>query len=168
MRDGSTVVLIISTTCDPSETNATNEINDIPVPPFPHASRRPWTAEACCRLPGASPLARHHSSPLPTSPPPPHNPGIARRRTRATQHALVPSVQAAAGSGLLSELQLSLRTECACQPSKQAPRRNKPAEGLGLRKPAAAFPEPARWPGTPQALHPTSPPKPHSLSPPDP
>ena len=28
-------------------------------------SRRPWTAEACCRFPGASPLARH-----PTSPPP--------------------------------------------------------------------------------------------------
>jgi len=26
------------------------------------ASRRPWTAEACCRFPGASPLARHHSS----------------------------------------------------------------------------------------------------------
>ncbi len=36
------------------------------------ASRRPWTAEACCRFPGASPLARHHSSspPLGTSPGP--------------------------------------------------------------------------------------------------
>jgi hypothetical protein len=33
---------------------------------------------------------------------------------------ILPSEQAAAGSGLLSELQLSLRTECAYQPSDQA------------------------------------------------
>jgi hypothetical protein len=37
------------------------------------ASRRPWTAEACCRFPGASPLARPNPSTspntlLPTSP----------------------------------------------------------------------------------------------------
>ena len=38
------------------------------------------------------------------------------------------------------------------QLSEHATLRNKPAEGLGLRKPAAAFPEPARWPGTTQAL----------------
>ena len=37
-----------------------------------------------------------------------------------------PSEQAAAGSGLLSELQLSLRTECACQPSDQARDREAP------------------------------------------
>ena len=109
----------MNTTCHPSETNATNEINDIPMPPFPHASRRPWAAEACCRFPGASPLARHRSSPLRTSPSPnqpgiarlctrahptrnrplrtsrsPTKPGIARLRTRATPHAIVPSDQA--------------------------------------------------------------------------
>jgi hypothetical protein len=55
----------------------------------------------------------------------PTKPGIARLRTRATQQALVPSEQAAAGSGLLSELQLSPRTECAYPPpSPQAPKWN--------------------------------------------
>ena len=34
------------------------------------ASRRPWTAEACCRFPGASPLARHRPSSLPLGPRP--------------------------------------------------------------------------------------------------
>ena len=49
----------------------------------PSPAEGPWTAEACCRYPGASPLARHQSSSR-------------------------PSEQAAAGSGLLSALQLSL------------------------------------------------------------
>jgi len=52
-------------------------------------------------------------------------------------------------------------------PSPNQPPPNQPAEGLGLRKPAAAFPEPARWPGTNQAHHalPPSPlAQPHSLA----
>ncbi len=53
---------------------------------------------------------------------PPYQPGITRLRTRATQHALVPSVQAAAGSGLLGESQLSGRTECARPAPPNKPR----------------------------------------------
>ena len=62
----------------------------------PSPAEGPWTAEACCRFPGASLLARHHSSSR-------------------------PSEQAAAGSGLLGESQLSLRTECAHPPSPHKP-----------------------------------------------
>jgi hypothetical protein len=40
-----------------------------------------------------------------------------------------PSEQAAEGSGLLSKLQLSLRTECAYPPSKQAPKWNRRPAG---------------------------------------
>ncbi len=63
--------------------------------PLRSSSRRPWNAAACCRFSGASPLARHHSRHLPTS----------------------PSAQATAGPVLLGASQLSLRAEHACKPS---------------------------------------------------
>jgi hypothetical protein len=46
-----------------------------------------------------------------------------------------PSEQAAAGSGLLSELQLSLRTECVCEPL-----RSSPAEGPWTAEACCRFP----------------------------
>ena len=70
--------------------------------PSQPAGRRPWTAEARCRFPGASQMARHHSSspriptrPLPTSP----------LRTSAPQ-----------ALDCCEPSQLSLRTECAYKP----------------------------------------------------
>jgi hypothetical protein len=71
----------------------------------------------------------NHSSPCARSAPasPPTNPGIARLRTRATQHASPPPHQRAEGSGLaVSHHSSPPRTKCACQPSDQARDREAP------------------------------------------
>ena len=77
-----------------------------------------------------------------------------------------------AGSGSLFNPHSSLRRSRAALPTTSTPPTsvadsagisrsphptNQPAEGLGMRKPAAAFPEPACWPGTTRAPLPTHP-----------
>ena len=97
----------------------------------------PWTAEACCRFPGASPLARHQSS-HPSIHPSPNQPfSPLRQPTLPTRPLPIkpPSEHAAAGSGLLSELQLSPRTECAYPPSPQAPGSAEPQLGVLRTRP---------------------------------
>ena len=49
---------------------------------------------------------------------------------------ILPSEQAAAGSGLLSELQLSLRTECACAPPPNKPSPTTPGTGRPRTRPS--------------------------------
>ena len=71
------------------------------------ARRRLWTAVSITALPA-------HGVRLPA----PSEPAL--------------SEQAAEGSGLLSALQLSLRTECACQPPPNQPSPYPRAEGSGL------------------------------------
>jgi hypothetical protein len=57
-------------------------------PPLRTSSRRPGTAAACCRFPGASPLARHHSRPSPYPPPGSAEPQLGVLRTRTSSNTL--------------------------------------------------------------------------------
>jgi hypothetical protein len=94
--------------------------------------KRLWTAEACCRFPGASPLARHRSSSPPAKSPSdqardreaPYSRHLTRNQpppTKPSQISNLKSPPPAAGSGLLGESQLSGRTECARPVSSHKP-----------------------------------------------
>jgi hypothetical protein len=67
---------------DSSEHHNSPCARSTPTRPLPTSpAEGPWTAEACCRFPGASPLARHHSSSPPHPPPRPRHHRIATPQT---------------------------------------------------------------------------------------
>ena len=120
--------------------------NPQPISPSPHSSPRHHRI-AAPNPPHAPPHDRQHPIANPTTtaaaqlssqPHPCHNPTPPSPQITLPTRPLPikpPSEQAAAGSGLLSELQLSPRTECAYPPSPQAPGSAEPQLGVLRTRP---------------------------------